>query len=257
MAPPWFCADQLSDLKRLGVVKAQIAELETVLPACLLVSARHTPLQDVRGELISTKIAIKGAKSKIQRLSLQRGMTAAAFEARERVQLASHKLGRGFRFEEITKALESLEALETAVRQAITDLGDRQRRMTTAEPWPIQLIHEALVRGWGKDGKDIKTRPFPKIMSPSLSHTPTSKRSVFSQVVSICYQAASPRVENEGQERAIRAYLKLLKRQRERLGRERADEQTLDNHDGPPLGEEINTFFLPKRKVRTAARTKK
>jgi hypothetical protein len=117
-------------------------------------------------------------------------------------------LGRGFGLKELPEALSALETLAGMVQRATDDLGDKQRRPTSADPIPVGLIHDALVSGWGKHASASEgEHRFPDTMLPALSHENAAPESVFSQIVGICYEAATGSLE--GKERAIRAYLKL------------------------------------------------
>jgi hypothetical protein len=209
-----FTTDQRRDLERLGVIEPQIVALESVLPGCQFAVTRQPTGQDVRDELNKATAAIQQATKVLSRLASH--LTPASREALDRIHQASTQLGRGFGLNEFPEALSALETLANVVHKATDDLGPQQRRLNSADPTPIGLIHDALVLGWGKHASASEgSNPFPVAMLPALSHENKAQRNVFSQIVSICYAAATGSPERH--ERAIRAYLELRRAEKVRL----------------------------------------
>src|SRR5262249_28166408 len=139
-----FNVERRKDLHNLGLIDAQIEELEAVLPMCRLLITDDPPLRSVRGALELVAQAISAARRK----TCQFANTPAAWEARHRMDAASLALGGDLG--EVARAISAFEALGHVVERAVSDLGTTQRRTNRADPSPIRLIHTALVKGWAR-----------------------------------------------------------------------------------------------------------
>jgi hypothetical protein len=115
----------------------------------------------------------------------------------------------------MSKALESIALCETLIAKARADAPTEPARQKLASPFPIKLIHEALLHGWGRvhlpylrrsdDGPTKPLAPF----NVRVSASPTAP---FRLIVQACYSAMKR--ENTDPERAIKAYMSLLKKER-------------------------------------------
>lgn len=147
-----FSAERRRDLERLGVTDEQISEVEAVLPLCAL-HIKSSP------QLTDTRVVLNGL---IEALCTVRKVFSASPEAtREalnRWMMAAHAHGHPFGSDhEFMRKLDLGTLIESA-REAKGQLGTDQRRSHAATSKPIQLIDEALVRGWGKTLKDRAVR---------------------------------------------------------------------------------------------------
>jgi hypothetical protein len=139
-----FSAERRKDLARLGVIEAQIAELEAVLPGCHILIEDHSPLTDSRDELERLITAL----GDVQRVFETR--TKAGREALNRWQMAAHERGHPLGSDPEFPAKLDLATLVDAARAAKQTLGFKQRRSHAADPEPIRRIADALALGWAQ-----------------------------------------------------------------------------------------------------------
>jgi hypothetical protein len=215
-----FCEEERKSLHRLGVIDAQIEELEAILPACRAMTTDAPRLQDVRSALEGAGKAIKHAQQSIARLSRADKSAPALFEALNRVHMASYDpaAGRDGDMREIDRALDATSSLAAVVEYALERLGEKERRPNVANPMVIEHIVEALLRGWAKGPQnsskvftlDISRGPHP--LKASRAPATRARGSAFLDVVNICYGAIGRRPEPD---RAIRAYLAERAKRRE------------------------------------------
>jgi hypothetical protein len=147
-SPLGFGASQRDTLHRLGVIDAQIAELEAVLPLCRVMLSGLTPLRDVRDELDALTAAMKSAQTRMSGLLKASDLRPASLEAWNRILAASFDAGGDGR--ELERAANALQTAREAVLRARQVLPREQRRSNAASPWPVAWIHQALIRGWGR-----------------------------------------------------------------------------------------------------------
>ena len=211
-ATPRFSAERREDLHRLGVIDAQIDALEAILPGCRVLTRDSPRLQDVREELQAVASAISATVKSISLLEqADRKSAPARFEALNRMQKASYE-GGGDLDEEVRAARDALCALHRAACKAIDELGNKQRRSNSAAARPIELIHDALTRGWVNGARGpIKRFNIPVSLDP---------KSAFREIVIICYETMTGKPGHDP-ERAIRRYKTRLRHQRDREDRQR------------------------------------
>jgi hypothetical protein len=230
VAAPRFSRERRKALLKLGVVDAQIKALEAVLPMCRLLITDDPPLRSVREELESVAGAISDARQKICQFADE----PAAWEARNRIDAASYALGvaQGA----TGRACGALDDLGGVVGKALSDLGTTQRRTNSASPAPIKWIHDALVRGWAKGGRDASGA-----IKPFNIKVSGANESVFLTVAAICYETMKGSPEIETPLRAVRSYTSYLRREATKRAAERDSVVTQD---------EINTrqFSLPQKR---------
>jgi len=213
--PVKFTKRQLQQLRRLGVVGEQIAEVEKVLSICRFLLRRMPTMGDVRDELLDLQKDLRAASESLKRWEQLRereakadGRTVAPAldEAYSRVEKESFEIrGDGLVLE---RALLVLTPALASISRALTALPKAQRR--DVHTWePIAYIAKALSLGWARSERALRQvavtsagrapRPYP--------HKPSSgESSRFRQIVGICYEAMQ--VEQHGDpERPIRAYL--------------------------------------------------
>jgi hypothetical protein len=219
---PRFSAERRGDLQRLGLIDEQIEELEAILPMCCLLITDDPPLRDVRDELDLIAQATADARQKICKCA----KTPAAHEARYRIDAASYALGGDLG--ETGRACAALNDLSRVVAQAISALGTKQRRTNRAANMPIKLIHEALIRGWGRRGPRL--RGFGQQFNVKVSSAP---KSVFREVVGICYQTMRAGGEEAEPLRAVKTYMAYLRGERKELSRQRDSVVTQDESFAP------------------------
>jgi hypothetical protein len=225
---PRFSTERRKDLRELGLIDAQIEGLEDELPRCRLLITDDPPLRSVRERLELVARTISDAQQKICQFADE----PAAWEARHRIDAASHALGGDLG--ETGRACAALDALGRVVERAVSDLGTTQRRTNSAASMPIKLIHEALMRGWAK-GAQGPIRQF----NIKVSSAPEG---VFLKVVAICYETMKGSQDIETPLRPVRSYMDHLRREREELSRRRESVVSQD---------EKNTLqFSPPQKKR-------
>jgi len=198
-----FSPDRRRDLRDLGLIKEQIAELEKVLPSCRLGIEGGPRLQDVRGELREATKAIATAALLLRRLADATVRTPARFEALNRLQLACYEYAGDCN--EIERARDAVETLALAAPKALVDLPKHARRPKSGSARPIELIHDALIRGWGVGGRG-------KAFNVELPRL----RKKFQEIVDICYEPIGAKLDYSP-EKAMRAFFKRLEARGGRL----------------------------------------
>ena len=237
---PCFSAERRGDLQRNGLLDAQIEELEAVLPMCRLLTTDDPRLGSVREELELVARALSDARRKI----CQFADKPAAWEARHRIDMASHTLGGDSG--EAGRACAALVALGRAVERAVSDLGTTQRRTNRADPSPIRLIHKALEKGWARGGRDA--HGCIKQFNIKVSSAPEG---VFLKVVAICYETMKGSRDIETPLRPVRSYMDYLRREREKLSRRRDSVVTQDEKNTSAV------FTAQKRRAKKRQGSKK
>jgi hypothetical protein len=192
-----FSAERREDLARLGVSKAQIVELEAVLPQCKILTDDHASLTDIREELGRVTEALDTLQRAIE------APTKATREALNRWQMAAYSLGHPMGSEPSFPDKVDLAALAEAARQAYKDLGSEQRRSHAATPGSVRLIDDALVRGWIRYHANERMHPYKRPRK-------------FREIVEYCYEAIDVRPDTN-HERARRAYSTWRKKEAKRL----------------------------------------
>lgn len=219
---PKFNAEQRTELCAIGLFAEQIEDLEEVLCVAVAVlssEATKPALQDVRTELNDVSAAFRAlhdALTKLESAVEHEPTLAARVAARNRIDFASCELTRKMGADSaIAKALEHVAMCEPIVSLAIQRMPATPTRRMTASPYPIKLISDALLRGfgrylWGPVG-ETTTRHVdqPKQMNVVPSGSPTSD---FWRVVQVCYAAMNR--SNTEPERAIKAFLKWQRTER-------------------------------------------
>lgn len=200
-----FSAEQIKDLKRLGVEAEQRKRLEPALRVIRLYSEPPPKLLEVRQHLDEVADTARAASRALQALLSAPDTEGARSEAKLRLRQAS------LRIDDDGLVQEPLDQLSTMLRDllkvaetAIAKTPTEQTR-PKAHTYPIAYIDHALRIGFNVVWKTIpiserKPNPF----APS-----TGKGSPFRNVVAVCYAAAG--VSNTDPLRAIRAYLAELK----------------------------------------------
>ena len=210
-----FSAGDRADLRRLGLISTQIAELETVaLPICRAWLEPPAPMADVRKVLADTLAALKRTRTQLDRC-IAPG-TEAEKEAGTRLEVAIFDVaqadGNQPEWDLLVTTRETLARAISLFGAATSDLPATQRRSRNASAWPIARIEKALLDGWLK-GQDL-SKPLP----PYTLRTSSSPTSQFRKVVGICYRTIG---QTEDPERAIKAHIRwrkaLVRRESEEL----------------------------------------
>jgi hypothetical protein len=192
------------DLERLGIIEAQISEVEAILPGCaalLAVRPTLTEMRDQLGELIAGLGAVRRV--------LNAG-TNFTSEALNRWQQAAHAFGHPFGSDLEFAANLDLDTLIAAAIEAKNGLGTEQRRSRIAEDAePIRRIADALVIGWAKGHADQEFTPQYSMAA-----------SVFREVVQFAYEAMDA-PECYVPERTLRAYRAWCRKDAARRAAER------------------------------------
>jgi len=239
--PSRFSDERRGDLRRLGLLDAQIETLEMVLTQICVLGSNQPRHQDVRAVLDEL---VRGGRQFQKRLSLLRIERAGNRRQLNRWLRGVERKGRNaLRAMPVTNAAraEALLKMEMAevyldvrenvvgrtgrmlkdllrvTQQAISllptdpETGNlRQRRTNSAAITPIGLIHDALVSGWNEAHPPSAGPPPPFTIKVS-----SSANSPFREIVGICYETATG-TRDLDPERGIRAYRRRLK------GRERS-----------------------------------
>lgn len=196
-----FTAAQRQDLRRLGLIDAQIEQLEPILCVCKAVLDVHTnvaPLNEVRDEFDRVEIALQAAQNHLTALRDARQSQPAPQEARLRIKVELYRTNP--KSDQIEEALQALQIVIDGVRSSKKRLPGEQRRHHTASSEPIEIIYNALLRAQlqGTNAPEFRFHPSSGEGSP------------FYCVVEICYAASRPNAATSP-ERAIKAFLKERK----------------------------------------------
>jgi hypothetical protein len=174
------------------------------------------PRHDVRDKLQSLASAMESALRRMT--DLPKACDFPSLEAWNRVVATSYNASGDTRT--IEQAADALASALEVVRRVQAELPKQQRRSNAASPLPVQLIHEALLRGKGK--AYVRVREGEGDDSPPPDRTPRfpfkpsiGPKSAFREVVGICY-AAIRGTEGRDPQRALKNYMRWLKKERSR-----------------------------------------
>lgn len=206
MARPTFTENQRKRLKDIGLLPAQITEIENTLASNRALLEQPAPMNDVREELGAFRDAMDRACKIAAKLSdpkkYSKDKVAARNEAWARLQWAASEASDVI--EALSASQAALETLGAIINIAINSLPKQQRTSVAADFRPIARIDEALLRGFTKADKS----PLP----PYTLKVSSSSGNKFRQIVGICYAAMGQK--NDDPERAIKTYLRVLKMRR-------------------------------------------
>jgi len=205
---PQFTAEQRQRLQvECTLLPEQVQELEKTLRLSQAELRKPARMADVRSSLKATE---KPLGNTLEAISiLLRGSTTAETEARNRVLMAEFET-RGTASDTLETALQTLTAAKESVQAALYLLPSEQRRGGSAIYTPIWRIEQALLRGFCNHHTG---QPLPPYMLRTSRTQPP-----FPQIVAICYEAIGILDTKAGNtpDRAIRAYLQLKKKVREK-----------------------------------------
>lgn len=208
---PNFSPDQRKRLRGLGLIDAQIDELEAnALPISRAWLQKTPTLQDVRDELQALFVAMERAAAALSGLQSTATMTPAKREAQARILEACFEIHDDphDNHDFVEKASHALSRVKAMVQHAQESLPNTQRRSAAASHGPVAWIHEALVSGFANG----HCQPLPRY----TLRTSSSQGSRFREIVGICYEAMGQ--GNTDPERAIRAFI-AWRRAKDEAGR--------------------------------------
>lgn len=194
---PQFTQAQRDILKNQGLIDEQIKELETILPLCRAWLRNLPTMTEVREGLRDLDKAISKTRRLISKAHNATQRTPGQNEILQRLFSADYEENHSL--ETISKTMETLAQMQSITNRALTDLPREQRRHTSANPYPVQCIDNALVKGFIKGGDP----PFP----PYTLKRSSSPNCPYRNIICICYEAMG--FDNADPERAIRNFLKL------------------------------------------------
>ena len=200
---PIFSPAQRQRLRSLGLIDAQIDELETnALPLSRAWLRKPPTLQDVRDELQALFDAMERAAAAMSRLLSADKFTPAMREAQARLLMACFEIHHDphDNHDHVEKAFDALSRAKAVVQYAQESLPKTQRRHEAASVLPVKCIDKALLSGFIKGHKGCMTLPRYELRR---SYSPKSK---YRRIVGICYEAMGQQV-NKGPERAIKAFI--------------------------------------------------
>lgn len=207
----------------MGVIDAQIAALEGVLPTCRAWTANAPPMQNVLDELKDFSKAIDGAHGSIVKMSQAGKIIPARFEAQQRIEVAYSDIaiplgGYDGADQLLKRAQEALIAVQKVVANALQNLPRRQRRSYAANPRAIEWIDNALTLAFANqhypvssgeyDPADTTALQMPTPPPPYPFPVSSGVTSPFRIIAGICYEVITGRPDADP-ERAIKAHLKL------------------------------------------------
>lgn len=219
-----FTPDQRAELLSLGVPAETIERLEhRVLPLARRYLTQDQPRNVILNEFRNVERAMSSARNAIE------GLLNEVDQSASRVAARWYLAGGGRRYRQDGLRLdETSKSLATAIdimKAAIDRVPPGPLRHKLADPYPVELIHKALL-----EAQDMDQGPSAMRFKPSAS--PPSKTRPFRRIVGICYDAidlksltgqtlATDSITNEScdPERAIKAYLPQW-REHERYARE-------------------------------------
>lgn len=191
-----FSKHQRDELQSLGVCATAIDCIEVeALPTARLFLKRPPRKNDVRAELHDLHKALAGAHDAIERL-LNATHAVPHLKAAAAVLTAAqgrHIMG-GIRLNEASKALAVSIKL---VSDGLEQMPPGPLRHRSADPFPVELIHDALQKGEFSETGDVESLG----IWPSASPT-----SPFRRLIGICYEAIG--AQHADPERAVKAYVK-------------------------------------------------
>lgn len=199
-----FSFAQKRSLWRLGLIDAQIHQLETVgLPTAIAWFTLTSPArqQDVAYELSLLAKTLKTANKKMARLVTASAANKALFEVQQRIFKAAYDTKHHLEIIKSTN-VELGKAL-AVVERATIDLPRAQRRNQTASPQPVKIIDDALCRGFANG------HPPDRAIPPYTLRRSSSPTSAYRKIIRICYQAMGQK--NADPERAIKAFIRWSK----------------------------------------------
>ena len=211
---PTFTPAQRGELAGLGLLPEQVTTLEDMalrVGAAVLRNEDMSPArQDVSAEFKRVADALARAHDALRDLE-QAGMdaltgTAARSQARERIEIACYvmtdKLGEDGVFHRL---LLDLAVAQAVVTRAQADAPSEPTRRKTATPYPVKLIHDALLHGFVVAHRN---KPMPAF-SMEVSAGP---KSPFRRVVQLCYEAMQR--TNDDPDRAIKGFMSWQREER-------------------------------------------
>lgn len=225
MATLNFNENQKNELKTLGVLDAQIVELEKVLPTCRAWTADAPPMQDVLDELMDFSKAINGAHDSIVKMSQAGKTIPARFEAQQRIEVAYSDIaiplgGYDGADQLLKRAQEALIAVQEVVANALQNLPRTQRRSYAANTRAIEWIDNALTLTFANqhypvssgeyDPADTSALQMPTPPPPYPFPVSSGVTRPFRIIAGICYQVITGKPDVDP-ERAIKTYLKQRK----------------------------------------------
>lgn len=191
-----FSSHQRRELAALGLTDKMMEYIEVeALTTARRFLKRPPPKNDVRNELRDLEKALTKARDGIERL-LDATHAVPHLKAAQALLSAGqgrHAMG-GLRLNETSK---SLAVAIKVVADGIQGMPPGPLRHRSADPYPVELIHDALQTGVIAE----RHEPDPEFMRPSASPT-----SPFRRMIGICYEAID--AVHADPERAIKAYLK-------------------------------------------------
>lgn len=194
MEPIRFQPHHRAELVRLGLQSETIERLERpVLNWASRYLVREPPNKAVLKVLNRLAAALTSAHGAVEGI-LDHSIRSPALEAARRYFVSGGRRHDrdGMRLDEASKSLATaIEVVAVAVKKVPTDAA----RHRSADPYPVELIHKALMHPT-KAGPAASAK-----LRPSVSPT-----SAFRQIVGICYEAIG--APNTDPERPIRAYMK-------------------------------------------------
>lgn len=191
-----FNPHQRRELAALGLTDKMMEHIEIgALTTAREMLKRPPRNEDVRGELLQLQKKLTEARDAIERMFEAPKEFAPLRYARSMLTAGQgrHVMG-GIRLNESSK---SLAAAIEVVEAGIAKVPAKPLRHRSADPYPVELIHDALQMGVLAE----RGEPDPDFMWPSASPT-----SPFRQMIGICYEAID--APHADPERAIKAYLK-------------------------------------------------
>ena len=224
---PIFDGNQRRELTRLGLLREQIDSVQEILQpalAMLLNEAKKPAVQDVIAEFDGLSKALNAAHKALADLARaddDEPVHAARCETRLRIELVAYAATRegeadgSMNDRPMMEALRCIAFFEALIARARPDAALKPARRMLASPFPIKLIHEALLHGWVKAhlpnlrrSDDAPRKPLP-LFNVRVSASPAGP---FRLIVQECYSAM--RRPNIDPDRAIKAYMRWLKQER-------------------------------------------
>ncbi|MGS1013086.1 hypothetical protein ACVCL0_14225 [Rhodanobacter sp. UC4450_H17] len=219
---PDFTADQVRELKSLGLCDEQVGELRTALSV-----VRRTLFKPAARNAV--KAVLKDVEKRSTELMQVLAAIAVPSDAARGEALGRIEEGywQGDRMDDdgptsMHHLIPRLHALAVAARDGVATMPSGPTRYSSADPRPVNAIDRALLYGWTKAYgprvgttyghetladmvADAKANP-PAPPYPAEFDASRSPGCVFSRVVGICYAAVGG---NPDPDRAIRNYLEI------------------------------------------------
>jgi hypothetical protein len=227
---PDFTAQQVRELKSLGVCDGQVAELRKALVTTRHFLVKQPSNNDTRDVLAKVESSSASLLTKLSSIALaidsahdKAGGLIEKSYWQQRPDDGGHTA--------MLHLIPRLQALNEAARYGLDEIPTaKPERYRSADPAPVERIHNALVYGWSKtcmndvglrttwsgeesevaafvEQEGASPRPkYPKRLAPSASDG-----CGFRRVVGICYAAVGG---NPDPERPIKQYVKQLNARR-------------------------------------------